>query len=94
MSSSPGKGQVEKVYVDSFMTEEEEGKGEFDPEEAINSFIIKKDYFVMHREGDIFNDYEVEGKILNTYFSTEVDLGAGVPIAVVTAVAPYDFSQF
>ena len=85
MSGSPDK--VEKVYVDSFMTEEEEGKGEFDPEEAINSFIIKKDYFVMHREGDIFNDYEVEGKILNTYFLTQAYLGAGVPITVVTTVS-------
>lgn len=51
----------EKVYVDSFMTEEEENKVEFNSEDAINSFIIKKDYFVMHRDGDIFKDYDVGG---------------------------------
>ena len=56
------KAKVEKVYVDTFMTEEEEDdqKKDFDPVEALNSFIIKKDYFVMHRQGDIFNDYEIE----------------------------------
>lgn len=35
------KSKTETVYVDTFMTEEEEGKGEFDPEAAMNSFIIK-----------------------------------------------------
>jgi len=29
------------VYVDTFMTEEEENKGEFNVEAAMNSFIIK-----------------------------------------------------
>ena len=54
------KGKPETVYVDTFMTEEDENKNDFDPEEALNNFIIKKDYFVMHREGDIFKDYEIE----------------------------------
>jgi hypothetical protein len=52
----------EKVYVESFMTEEEENKVEFNSEDAINSFIIKKDYFVMHRDGNIFKDYDVGSK--------------------------------
>lgn len=54
----------EKVYVDSFMTEDDENKEDFNTNEAINSFIIKKDYFVMHRDGDIFKDYDVESNKL------------------------------
>lgn len=55
------KKKPETVYVDTFMTEEDESKAEFDTQEALSSFIIKKDYFVMHRDGDIFKDYEIEG---------------------------------
>uniref|UniRef100_A0A7S3NRC8 non-specific serine/threonine protein kinase n=1 Tax=Euplotes crassus TaxID=5936 RepID=A0A7S3NRC8_EUPCR len=52
--------EPQKVFVEEFMTEEEEKKEEFDVEEAMNNFVIKKDYFVLHRDGDIFKDYEVE----------------------------------
>ena len=59
----------EKVYVDSFMTEDDENKEDFNTNEAINSFIIKKDYFVMHRDGDIFKDYDVESNYLLIYLN-------------------------
>ena len=71
----------EKVYVDTFMTEEEENandeenveiqkalfddaKANFDIEEAMNSFIIKKDYFVSHKDGSIFKDYDIDEKAI------------------------------
>lgn len=40
----------------------EDAKANFDIQEAMNSFIIKKDYFVAHRDGSIFNDYDMGSK--------------------------------
>lgn len=36
-----GDKKQETVYVDTFMTEEEENRQEFDSEQALSSFIIK-----------------------------------------------------
>lgn len=42
----------------------DDAKENFDIEEAMNSFIIKKDYFVSHKDGSIFKDYIIDEKAI------------------------------
>ena len=67
------------LHVNDFMGEDEENvqkQGEMDEEEfkkkqatfdiqdAINQFVLKKELFVLRHEGDVFNDYEVEDRVI------------------------------
>ena len=67
------------IHVNDFMGEDEEGiekhpemdedefirkQAAFDIQDAVNQFILKKELFVLKREGDVFNDYNVDEKVL------------------------------
>lgn len=69
----------EKIHVKDFMGEEEEKlekekkinleefkkkQEEFSIQDAIDQFVLKKELFVLRREGEIFDDYEVDDKVL------------------------------
>lgn len=69
----------QKIHVNDFMGADEESlqketisdeeefikkMKDFSIQEAIDQFILKKELFVLKREGDVFNDYEVEDKVL------------------------------
>jgi len=68
-----------KIHVKDFMAKDEEKtekakklgdaelkkkQEEFNIQDAVNQFIIKKDLFVLRREGEIFDDYDVDEKVL------------------------------
>jgi calcium-dependent protein kinase len=68
-----------KIHVKDFMGKEEEKldkaeklndeefkkrQEEFSIQDAVNQFILKKELFVLKREGEIFDDYQVDDKIL------------------------------
>jgi len=37
---------------------------EFSIQEALDQFVLKKELFILKKEGDVFNDYDVEDKVL------------------------------
>lgn len=69
----------DKLHVKDFMGKDEEGlrkqgrqteeefkkrMEEFSIQDAVDQFVLKKDLFVLKREGDVFNEYNVDDKVL------------------------------
>ena len=70
----------EKLYVDDYFTTDEANtdtnrssaskksmkdlEEEFTLKNLVNQFILKKEWFVVNKDGDVFNDYDFDTKIL------------------------------
>ena len=67
-----------KIYVKDFMGKDEEKlvkpkhreeefkkmQEEFSIQDTIDQFILKKELFILKREGDVFNEYDINDKVL------------------------------
>jgi calcium-dependent protein kinase len=68
-----------KIHVKDFMGEDEEKlvkqkrkneeefkklQEDFSIQDAVDQFILKKELFILKREGDVFNEYQVDDKVL------------------------------